>query len=197
MLDKSLSTFQASVRAAARGLYLGELDNMSAADALFSAIGRGFEQAFQEGQKLCGIKANERTEEESKQLALMIGDNYQYVGRFVQWINEHSKANGGNWEMIVSRAALWVNRYEEVKARAQELSCQNKKLRWQIGVVKTEHCRTCLKLNGRIHRASLWAEKNVFPRMTNGKLKCGGFNCGCGFVETDEPATRGRFPNLP
>ena len=191
----SLATFSASVRASARGIWLGEMDALGAADALFSAIGRGFEQAFTEGQKDCGILASERTEEESKELARLIGDNYQYVGRFVEWIVQHSKENGGNWEMIKARTDLWSGRYEEVKNIAISLSCGNKKLLWQID--GGEHCRSCLKLNGRVHRSSVWAAHDIAPRMITHSLKCGGYNCKCFWVETDAPATRGRFPKLP
>lgn len=181
--------------AVARGLYNSQIDALSGADALFSAVGRGLTQAFIEGQKECGIKANERTEEESAELARLIGDNYQYVGRFVEWIVAHNKASGAPFEMIKARVAMWVNRYIEVKSIAQTMTCQNKKLRWQLD--GGEHCRSCLKLNGRVARASVWNERNIYPRMVNNRLKCGGYNCKCAFIETDQPATRGRWPNLP
>lgn len=162
---------------------------------MFSAVGRGFEQAFREGAKSCGVLASERTEEESDALALLIGDNYQFVGRYVEWVQQHNKASGSSFEMIRGRAALWVNRYEEVKAKAQSMACANRKLRWQID--GGEHCRTCIKLSGRVARAQAWADRDIYPRMVNGKLKCGGYNCKCLFIETDAPATRGRWPNLP
>lgn len=191
----SLSGFQSSILSACRGAWTGELDALSAADSLFSTVGRGFEQAFREGQKSCGILPADRTEEESATLTRLIGDSYQHVGRLVEWIVQHSKASGAPWEMIKSRAALWTNRYEEAKNTAMALACKNKKLLWRID--GGEHCRSCLKLNGRVARASTWADRGVFPKMTNGLLKCGGFRCKCSFVETDLPATRGRWPNLP
>lgn len=195
MLDKSLSTFKASIMALSRGVYTGVLTSFEGADALFSAVGRGYEQAFTEGQKACGIKADERTEEESAELTRLIGDNYQYVGRYIEWVVAHNKASGSPFEMIKARAQLWVNRYVEVKNIAISLSCGNKKYRWQID--GGEHCRTCLKLNGRIARASTWAAHNIAPRMITDRLRCNGYNCKCFWVETDAPATRGRWPNLP
>lgn len=197
MNDKSLDNFQASIRAACRGLFLSELTTLDFADAFYSALRRGFTQAWYDGMKECGLQADEITQEETKQLGLMIGDNFQYVAGLADWIYQHSKANGGSWESVASRSKAWINRYEEVKNVAMSLACKNRKLVWRLGVVKTEHCRSCIKLSGRIHRASVWATHNVYPRATNGTLKCGGFHCGCGFVETDQPATRGRFPNLP
>lgn len=196
-MDKSLDNFTASIRASFRGLWSGSLNTLDFADAMYSAIRRGFTQAWEEGSESCGILATERTQEETKQLGLMIGDNFQHVAGLADWIYQHSKANNGSWESVASRAKLWVNRYEEAKNVAMAMACKNRKLSWRLGVVKTEHCRSCLKLNGRTHRASVWAAHDVYPRATNGTLKCGGFHCGCGFVETDQPATRGRFPKLP
>lgn len=195
-MDKSLDNFQASVRAAARGLWTSQTTTLDFADQMYSAIRRGFTQAWAEGSESCGILTGERTQEETKQLGLMIGDNFQYVAGLADWIFQHSKANGGDWNAVVNRMTLWVNRYLEVKNVAMTMACQNKKLRWTIDGAK-EHCRSCLKLNGRVHRASVWAAHNLAPRMLTHSLKCGGYNCKCFWVETDAPATRGRFPNLP
>lgn len=186
--------YAASVRASFRGLWSGQLDNLSFADAMFSAIHRGFEQAFAEGQKECGLLPDERSPEEQDKLNEIIGDNNQYVGGLATWLFDHSKAKGFKFSDVEYRAQLWINRYEEVKAIAQMMTCKDKKYQWRID--GGEHCRTCLKLNGRVHRASLWARK-VTPRVTDGRLACRGFNCKCQLLETDLPATKGRFPNLP
>lgn len=195
MNDKSLDSFRASLRAASRGIWDSSLDPLNGADAIYSAIRRGFEQAWAEGSRSCGILPGERTEEEIKQLNQMIGDNFQHVAGLVQWIYEHSKANGYKFEIIQTRLKLWVNRYEEVKNVAISFSCKNLKYRWQID--GGEHCRTCLKLNGRVARASVWAAHGIAPRMITDRLRCHGYNCKCFWVETDAPATRGRFPGLP
>lgn len=192
MESKSLSTFTASINAASRGLWLGELDALSGADSLFSAIGRGFEQAFTEGQKEYGVKANERTEEESKELARLIGDNYQFVGRFVEWIVVHNKASGAPWEMIRARAAEWINRYVYVQTVGREMANANQKEIWIRG--RTESgCCDCLRLHGRVYRNSTWA-KIAQPRSP--ALNCGGYHCDCRREKTDLPLTRGRPPIL-
>lgn len=192
---KSLDTFTASIRAAFRGLWSSNMTTLDFADAMYSAIRRGFESAWTEGGKECGVLPDERTQEETKQLGLMIGDNFQYVAGLADWIYQHSKVNGGSWEAVASRSKLWVARYEEVKNVAMSLACKNRKLRWQLD--GGENCRTCIKLNGRVHRASVWAAHNIAPRMVTRSLKCGGYNCKCSWFETDQPATKGRFPNLP
>lgn len=191
----SLSNFKSSLTASARGLWSGQLDSLSFADSIFSTLRRGYIQAWYEGAKQCGVLPDELSEEETAQLNLMIGDANQYVGGLADYIFNHSKVQGISFEDIKPRLFLWVNRYEEVKARATSMACGDKKLKWVID--GGEHCRTCLKLNGRVHRASQWAKFGISPRMVTDRLACGGFRCKCQFIETNEKATRGRFPNLP
>lgn len=197
MTDKSINAYRSSIRAACYALWTGKTDHLDFADMMFSALQRGFNQAWNEGAKECGILPSERTPEEQKELDRMLGDNLTYVARFGDFIFENRKSEGGKFVTVTNRAILWVNRYNEVKARAQTLACADKKLRWQYGVVKTEHCKTCIKLNGRIHRKSVWDAKGIWPGKVTTDLKCGGYKCGCAFVVTTDPATRGRFPKLP
>lgn len=193
----SQANFKQQIMANFRGGWNGSLTPLDFSSAMFSTIRRGFNQAWVEGSRDCGILESERTQAETDKLNLLIGDNFQYVGQLADWLYNHSKATGTKFNEVTYRADLWINRYTEVVEIAKSMACQDKKLEWRIGQVKTEHCRSCLKLNGRVARGSTWAAKNISPRMTNGLLKCGGFNCGCGFLETDRPATRGRWPNLP
>lgn len=190
----SLSTYRTSIRSTFRNAWNGA-SPLDVADQMYSAIRRGFESAWQEGAKACGILPTERTKEEQDRLNLLIGDNNQYVAQLATWLYEHRKSEGYKLNDVLPRAELWVNRYEEVKGIATSLSCQNTKLKWIIRSGET--CRTCLKLNGRIHRASVWAAHNIAPRMVTNRLKCGGYRCRCSWIQTDEPATKGRFPNLP
>lgn len=189
----SQDSFLASIRAAARGVWNGNLDALSGADAMFSAIGRGYEQAWQEGASSCGIKPDERTEEESKELTRIIGDHYQFVGRFVEWITAHSKANGGNLEMVLGRAFEWSNRYVYIETVAREMACKNQKEVWRTDPVK-EHCCDCLRMEGRVYRNSTWAKYGIEPRSP--ALACFGGHCGCHREPTDLPITKGRPPAL-
>lgn len=192
--DKSLATFKTSIRAAARGLWAGKTDLLDFVDMMYSAIRRGYEQAWRDGAATCGIKPAERTPEEQAALDEMITANQGYVVRYGDWIVEHNQASGAKLQPVLDRAELWVNRYNEVKAKAQTMACGDKKLQWILG--KTErHCKTCRKLHGRVHRASVWKRIDIYPRDTRpGKLDCHGFYCDCSLQETDLPATPGRFP---
>lgn len=164
--EKSLSTFKAAVNASARGLWSGQLDSLSFADSFFSTLRRGLTQSWYEGVKEFGIKPDELSEEELAVLAQKIGDNNQYVGGLADFISQHTKAQGFSFETIKPRLDLWVNRYEEVKELAKSMAGGNRKLKWVID--GGEHCRSCLKLNGRVHRASQWQKFGVAPPTIGG-----------------------------
>lgn len=191
----SQSTFADSIKSASRALWQGKFTPLDFADAFYSAIRRGFEQAWQEGAADCGIALDERTKEEQDKLNLIIGDNFQYVGQLADWIYQNRKGIG-SWDSITNRLGLWANRYQEIKAQAQAMACADKKLVWRIDGAK-EHCRSCLKLNGRVARASAWNDRGIYPRMIDERLKCNGYNCSCFFEQTDDKVTKGRWPNLP
>lgn len=178
--------------ALSRGVWLEQLSTLEGADALFSAIGRGYEQAFTEGQKACGVKANERTEEESAELTQLIGDNYQYVGRYIEWIASHNKSTGSPFEMIKARAQEWIARYTYIETIAREMACANQKEVWIID--GGEHCCDCLRMNGRVYRNSTWRKYGIEPQSPN--LACFGGHCKCKRVTTDLPITKGRPPAL-
>lgn len=84
------------------------------------------------------------------------------------------------------RAALWANRWQEAKNNAmmQITSQMGGRLQWHEGDTE-DKCDTCLALDGMIAYASEW-EQLVQPQMApNGKLKCGGWKCGCTLEPTD------------
>lgn len=189
--DKSLATFKTSILAAARGLWAGKSDLLDFVDMMYSAIRRGYEQAWRDGAATCGIKPAERTPEEQVALDEMIVANQGYVVRYGDWIVEHNQAAGAKLQPVLDRAELWVNRYNEVKVRAQTMACQNQKYVWRWG--PTEHCADCRKMNGRVYRAAVW-DKYVRPQ--DSRLTCGGWKCQCRLEPTDDPVTPGRPPAL-
>lgn len=190
-MDKSLSKFKTGIRSAVRGIFQGHLDALNGADALYSTIQRGFNNAWTEGAMECGIKPDERTEEEQKRLDLMIGDNFQYVGRFVSWIIE-LQAKGGTLDSAFVRANEWIARYNQVQVTAREMACSNAKEIWIMD--GGEHCCDCLRLHNRVYRNSTWHKYDIQPQ--SAKLACFGGHCKCRREKTDLPITKGRPPVL-
>lgn len=191
-----LAQYARFLRSAVRGLWAGVFDRMQFANSMISAIQWGLRRAFHEGAAEMGIKPEELTAEERIALGTHIHEQMGYVMAFADDIEAGSKANKGKLRPLLKRTVTWANRYNEVKNHAKLLTGMNKKLKWVLHLLRVtvESCGDCLKLDGRIHRASVWAAYDIRPQSP--RLECGGFKCGCGFEPTDEKGSSGRPPKL-
>ncbi len=161
------------------------------------AIRRGFTQAWAEGAKECGILPDEITVAEQTKLNSLISTNLGFVRDFGVAIRRGSKANGGLLRTQMTRSGVWVSRYTQVVQEAKAMSCADQKLKWVIDPTK-DNCSSCVRLNGKVKRASFWDERSIIPQVPDaGYLTCRGFNCGCTLRVTDDRVARGPLPNLP
>ena len=101
---------------------------------------------------------------------------------------------GGKLDPLMQRAELWALRYQDVKTRGRMMACGDQKFKWVLG--PTEHCSTCAKLAGLVHRGSQWRNYVLPQNPPNEQLECGGWNCRCSLEPTTERASR-RYPPLP
>ncbi|MHC4214105.1 MAG: hypothetical protein ACYSWP_12100 [Planctomycetota bacterium] len=187
-------SFRRNLRASVRGLWTGALSEAQALRTFRAAIERGIEQAWIEGAAECGIQPDELTTAELTKRDEFIFEQNDLAPNFVDAIEAQSKANGGKLQPLLQRNEMWVNQYDSAKQQSEALACANEKREWRVG--RTEHCRTCLALNGQVRRMSFWLN-NVMPRSApNEKLECGGYRCQCILRKTDRPISRGRIPRL-
>lgn len=98
---------------------------------------------------------------------------------------------------IAPRVNIWINGYAAVANRAAAMAGKDQKMEWRLGPTDI-NCRSCLKLDGKVKRASWWADNSVLPRIPGAPwLSCKGYNCLCTISPTDKPLSRGRMPRLP
>lgn len=185
--------YQGGLRAAVRGLWAGELSWLDSIDWMIREIERSYTRAWEDGLSSCGIRLSEQTPEEQSRLALEIGTEIQFVYGFVNQILASSKRNGGKLRPLYDRLDMWTNRYNSIRDLARTYACQDQKLMWVVGYTK-EHCTDCMRLNGRVYRASVWRNADLYPRKHS--LECRGFRCACEFVPTNQPATPGFPPRI-
>lgn len=191
----SQSTYRAQLRAAVRGLWAGVLDSAQFSDSMFSAIRRFLTQAWHEGAAKCGLQPGDLTPEELIALEQVIVAEFGYVPGFAAAIIEGDKASGGSVGPLLARAELWANRYAEVAIQAELMACKDQKMIWRLGAVKTEHCSDCLRLDGKVKRASVWEKAGLHPKAY--KLQCGpGRACKCTLTKTTLPITPGPLPRI-
>lgn len=184
----SEANYQRQIRAAVRGLYKGVISMGDFRSAMKSTITRGMTQAWTEGAKVCGIKFDELSEEEVKALDQITLDQFEYIEGFRDFVKDKAEDKQGRLNDAFTRAELWINRYGEARNKAKAMACADKKLMWKINVRCSEHCGSCLNLNGKVKRGSYWS-KTILPRSR--QLKCGGWRCCCELVQTDAAITRG------
>lgn len=189
---KNIVSFRIRIQALFREYYRGTIESrFNFVDLMYSAITKGYREAWLEGAKESGIRSlDELTPEEQMTLQGLINTDFSYVLGVAEYIetrpHEDESAEISN---LYDRAELWVNRYNAIKAQAQTMSAADKKYRWVYG--DTEHCATCNALSGRVYRGSVWAV-NVLPQSR--RLDCGGWRCQCRLEETTDRVTPGRFP---
>ena len=185
------------VRGIFRALWAGTSDAEFALDLMNDTVRLGLTRAFVEGTALCGIAPTEWSPEEKDALRDAIYNEQSRIWPALMFAEENSKANGGKWGTTAARAAVWVNRYRDVANMAKVMACADKKLEWVLGPTK-EKCSSCLKLAGKIKRASYWDRMGIRPQNPpNPVLECQGYNCLCDFRVTDLHMSPGPLPRLP
>ena len=187
-----MNEYRRGVRAAFRGVWTGALTVDDFIDSMTITIRRGLTKAWAEGMKKCGLTPAEMTPQEETKLEQMIAGEYGHVFGAADYVAQNTKANKVKLAVVFARAAMWVNRYNEVTAIAQTMACGDKKFKWLIGATEL-HCRSCAGLHARVYRGSVWVANNAHPQGHN--LECKGFLCQCRLEPTTDRITPGKFPS--
>lgn len=108
--SKGINTFRAGVRSAIRGVWKHELSASDFVEEMNTAIEREFWLAFKEGIEGCGYTLDDLEEDEKTVVLESIQNSEDYVAQFAIDI-ENARDNEGLLESFLSRAELWVNRY--------------------------------------------------------------------------------------
>lgn len=189
--DNRAADYASSLRAGVYGLWRGELSTFDFVENFAIAIERGFTQAWHAGMGECGVLPGDMTEEEKAELQDQINIEIGYVVNFANAVAEGNRDSGTLLRIHTERIPMWVNKYLGIRSLAKTFACADKMLEWVWNPIK-EHCPDCLRLNGRVHRASVWRASGWWPRSID--LACGGFRCGCELMPTKKPGTPGRLP---
>jgi hypothetical protein len=87
---------------------------------------------------------------------------------------------------ILGRVArLWTRSFDALFSKGQTYDPEDPRYIWRIGST-IEHCVDCLDMDGQSHTASEWEAAGIRPQSPD--LACGGYNCDCSLVLTDEPS---------
>ena len=85
---------------------------------------------------------------------------------------------------ITARADMYTQTAGSAYNAAKLLADERQMLVWHLGNTE-ESCDTCIKLNGKKHRASWYIERDYIPRKPGANLTCQGYNCDCYLTDKD------------
>ena len=156
-------------------------------------VQQGMKSAWLEGMAEVGISESEMNPDELVAMSQLISGQWNHIEGFAAYIVENSKANKIQFSTLDSRIQMWVNRYNEAKNQAMQMASNDPKLEWVLG--EGEHCKTCVRYNGKVKRASYWEKINARPQSS--ALACKGINCKCELVPTEKPLSKGYLTPPP
>lgn len=189
---KTLAGYKMLMRENARGLWAGSMDWFDFYESMQSTIARGFNQAWEEGMKKFNMSRDDMTQNERTRLQQEINQEWLHIAGVADFIESHSKDNGGKLSTCQQRIERWVAAYSRILQLAAAMAGKDKPMEWVYG--DTVHCSDCLRLNGRVYRASVWVDHGLLPKSWD--LECHGIHCQCELRATTKPLTRGRPPTL-
>lgn len=185
--------YRKSIRYHVYSLWKGQTTMFDFIDGMYATIHRTFNRAWRDGAYTCGILPTELSQEELMLIDQAINTEALYLPKFASDVYNGRQAAGGKLGTLTARIPMWINRYWSLFEMAKTHACGDRKLKWLWNPSK-EHCSDCARVQGRVYRASTWRKYGWSPKSSN--LACGGFRCGCIFIETDDPVTPGRPPSL-
>lgn len=152
--------------------------------------------AFYEGMRAGGVNDPEKELSASEQLLITawIAGQAAYIPGLAQAIAEYHAMPASSPDEEVAkekakdaldeRVTLWVASLVVMFAKGYASAQADKMGTWRYG--PTEHCETCLRLDGQRHRLSWFVSHGYIPREPGSEmLDCKGYNCKCEIVGDD------------
>ena len=142
-------------------------------DATSAAFYRGYQDA-----------GGEETEAEDEDwlTARQEGERGHLPGVF-EWLAEAREAETITEPLIQERVERWAQSLDSIYSEGLLRGKKNQMLEWRYG--DTEHCATCLKLNGQRHTAKWYLARDYIPGKPGAAMDCGGYRCQCSLLDKD------------
>lgn len=154
----------------------GSMQRVQWASAVRTMMRHNGRKAFVDGLEDGGISEPELSEEDTITINSLLQEQSQFVTALGKLL---FKEDGVSDPQAVQKPAMWFNKaimplYQAGLASADK----NGLYEWAVG--NTEHCDTCLRLDGQRHRMRDYMRKGLMPQ--SDLLDCKGYNCECRLV---------------
>ena len=157
----------------------------------FSVVMRSFlknygTQAYKDGMAAGGVYVETLDTEDNLDNARVFMDQSQYIAGLAEDVYTAKAVSPANAN---ARAQMWGKSLQMFNDAGMYSANRNGMFLWRMNPLK-ENCKTCLRMNGQVHRLKTYKARGILPRAK--VLACGGWLCGCELIRTTELA-RGRF----
>jgi len=152
------------------------------ANLIFGQLQDAYAQALLDN----GLSELDMTDEMRAQVDAFVIEEGNHVDELYRDVVD-ARMDGEPIEPLLARASLWSNRWNDMynAATTTIAALYGENLMWEYG--DTEHCTTCLALNGIVAFASEWEQVDVHPQgPPNDRLECGGWKCQCSLTVTNQ-----------
>ena len=189
----SAASYKRSLGAAVRGLWTRVFTPDDFFWSMGSSIDRGLTRAWTLGAAEGGLVPAEFTPEEQSELKRHILSDRMFLQGFERQISgAKSREEKGLLRPHLKRLELWINHWWTVYALARAMATKNQKMKFtRVGPTK-KPCASCVGLEGRVYRHSVWLANNCVP--PSKRTRCGGWRCRHRLVPTTDRISPGRFP---
>lgn len=191
---KTRAYYQRVLNRAVLNFYRGDIDAFSFIDTMIRLVDDQFRRAWNEGARDVGYDPEDMTQDDLFVLLERQEQEKEYILNFASGI-ENAREKELSIKPFQNRAAMWANRYNEIRDWAKSYFGGLTRLIWVLG--PTEHCDSCQSLSGTVATANQWEDARslgIYPK--SNRLQCGGYNCQCSLQVTGAPLTPGNIPTI-
>jgi len=160
-----------------------------------AVIDFGLRSAWEQSLEEAGIDPETMTAKEVVALEQLQNNERGYLGELLKFIVLMALLKKP-LSAVINRVKTWSFRWWEAHNKALLNLPSNLLLEWVVG--SSEHCESCLKLNGYVKNAEEWNASGIIPAQAGAEyLLCHGYKCACTLRVTDKKRTKENFPILP
>lgn len=152
----------------------GDMNRRRAGVVMRGQLSRLGRKAYADGLEEGGI--DELSEDDQARLLVWVAEQSRFVTQFL----DNLAANGLTHAQVNQHAEMWAGKSLEEAHRLGQLAANANGLYvWSLGLA--DHCPSCLKMAGQVHRLGTYVRKGIVPKSP--KLNCT-FGCKCKLIKT-------------
>lgn len=136
-------------------------------------------EAYQDGKKIAKAPI-EITPEDDLNILRWLNEQSTFLDDFLNDIVDGKITK----ENLAYHVGLWADKSLKTIYNEGMLQGDNNRYYMWVYHPTADHCDTCQRANGQIHRLRTWRDSGIMPQSS--RLQCGGYNCKCRLIPIDD-----------